>query len=355
MGRTQDPDCGDFPIPPPSVASAARSRASRANTEDDRSSTSTTQREVRHPLYRENNLQLNHIHFRLADSPLPDAISGHLERLRAPRDSPELSSDELGRLIHRVHVLDEGCVETQVAAFLNDTIFPSPPSGTDPDTDPDPDPAYGAATGLLSTSGAPMSPHLVPADPASPFKVSQPRPGKLYGYAGRAATRFTPSQLLAQTMLHPRIPDYAVATPQGLRFPFLAVEFKAACGTTGNVWVAANQCAGASAACVGAVERLNVLLRTCGGGSGLDMGRSVDHWAYSVAVDHHVAQLYVSWKGDGLDFYMQRVGAFLLASPEHFADFRRRVRNILDWGKGARLAEIGDALDRLAHRLWTAR
>ena len=150
---------------------------------------------------------------------------------------------------------------------------------------------------------------------------------------------FTQPQLLAQTMLHPRNPDYPTATLQGLRFPFFAIEFKAAGGTKGDLWVATNQCAGASSACVNAVERLNLLLREH------ESLQLVDNVTYSVTVDNNIAQLYISWKEDNLNYFLQRVGAFLLSSPDHFKDFRKQVRNILDWGKDKRLKRIGDALD----------
>lgn len=74
---------------------------------------------------------------------------------------------------------------------------------------------------------------------------------------------FTEPQFLAQTMLHPRNPDYPTATSQGLSFPFFAIEVKAAGGTQGNLWVATNQCAGASAACLNAVSQLNRALEEC--------------------------------------------------------------------------------------------
>jgi hypothetical protein len=189
-----------------------------------------------------------------------------------------------------------------------------------------------------------MSQHLVPTNPLnpSPYKVSQPKPDLLYGYSGEKTGCFTQSQLLAQTMLHPRNPDYPIATLQGIRFPFFSIEFKAAGGTRGDLWVAANQCAGASSACLNAVERLNSLLQEY---DNIHV-QSVDKVIYSIAVDNNTAQLYVSWK-DNLNYFVQQVDAFLLWSPDHFKDFRKKVRNILDWGKDKRLKQIGDALDAI--------
>jgi hypothetical protein len=148
-------------------------------------------------------------------------------------------------------------------------------------------------------------------------------------------------------MLHPRNPDYPIATLQGIRFPFFSIEFKAAGGTRGDLWVAANQCAGASSACVNAVERLNSLLQEY---DNIHV-QSVDNVIYSIAVDNNTAQLYVSWK-DNLNYFVQQVDAFLLWSPDHFKDFRKKVRNILDWGKDKRLKQIGDALDAILDENW---
>jgi hypothetical protein len=54
---------------------------------------------------------------------------------------------------------------------------------------------------------------------------------------------------------------------------------------------------------------------------------------------------YISWKEDNSNYLIQRVGAFLLSSPDHFREYRKQVRNILDWGKDKRPKQIGDALD----------
>lgn len=284
---------------------------------------------VRNRMYRQNNLQLNHIHIQHPAAPLPDVVSSHIDNtLRAARHSPELSSDELKQTMHRLDGLASGCDEGDVAAVLNATIFP----------DPKTDPTYGPTTGLMSSSGTLMSQHLVPVDPLSPYKVTQPKPDKLYGYLGDQNGAFTRSQLLAQTLLHPQIPHYPAGTLQGLRFPFFAIEFKAAGGTRGDLWVAANQCAGASSACLNAVDQLNASLPKH------ESVQRVDNLSYCVAVDNNTAQLYISWKEEELNYRLQRVDAFLLSSPEHFQSFRRQVRNVLDWGKNIRLKQIQDAL-----------
>ncbi len=81
-----------------------------------------------------------------------------------------------------------------------------------------------------------MSSHLIPNNRESPFRVSGPKPDLLYGYSGALRDgAFTQPQFLAQTSLHPRNSWLTEATTQGLRFPFFAIEFKAAGSTRGDL------------------------------------------------------------------------------------------------------------------------
>lgn len=327
-------DADGFLVPP--IPASPRSQSRRPGSEDSRSrfsydaSTPSSASAVRDRTYRWHNLTFNHIYIRHADDPLPAVVSSHIDTtLRAQRGSPQPSSDDLKPAMHRLNVLANGCDEYGVADFLNHTIFPNPPF----------DSTYGTATGLMSCSNALISRHLVPANPAIPYKVTQPKPNKLYGYSGTANEAFTEPQLLAQMTLHPGILNYPEATSLSLRFPFFAIEFKAAGGTRGDLWVAANQCAGASSACLNAVYQLNTMLPERPG------IQRIDNISYCITVDNNTAQLYISWMEDDLKYYLQRIDAFLLLNPEHFKSFRNQVRNILDWGKGARLKQIKDALD----------
>jgi hypothetical protein len=67
--------------------------------------------------------------------------------LGAKRNSPELSAEEINRAIYRLSTLAEGYDKDDMAGFLNNIIFP----------DPKTDSIYGSATGLMSSSSAPMS------------------------------------------------------------------------------------------------------------------------------------------------------------------------------------------------------
>ncbi len=124
-----------------------------------------------------------------------------MEAVRAKRDSPGLSSDDMNQVVDQLNALAKGCDEGDVAAFLNDTIFPSPQT----------DLVYGPVTGLMSSSSALMSQHLVPSNPDGLYRISQPKPDKLYGYSGDPNAVFTQQHIQAQTKL-PQISDYSTAT-----------------------------------------------------------------------------------------------------------------------------------------------
>ncbi|KAI0403527.1 hypothetical protein F4802DRAFT_292129 [Xylaria palmicola] len=320
MDYTRDAD--GFAVPPTPASTGSQSY--RATT-DDSSSTAS----VRHPSYRRNNLYSNGVDVRPANTQLPGCVSSHVvETLRAERDSPGPSPEQVDGYIDRLETLQRGCSEADVEEFFTDTVFPK-----------NSDLTYGRLAGLENSKLSLMANHLVPNNSESPFRISQPKPDLLYGYSGDPRDgAFTQPQFLAQARLHPRNARFPEATTKGLRFPFFAIEFKAAGGTRGDLWVATNQCAGASAACLNAVDQLNTSLREYS-------AQSVNNLSYSIAMDNNVAQLYISWKEGDLNYYLQRIDAFLLSSPEHFKDFRNQVRNILDWGKNERLMRIGDALD----------
>jgi hypothetical protein len=107
--------------------------------------------------------------------------------------------------------------------------------------------------------------------------------------------------------------------------------------------VATNQCLGASATCVSIAETLNRRLKECRS----DMVQSINSSTFSVATNGVDARLYISWKQDDLDYYTATVKNFQLQEPEQYVEFRKYVRNIVQWGADRRLKEVRDALDTL--------
>ncbi|KUI64957.1 hypothetical protein VM1G_00573 [Cytospora mali] len=97
-------------------------------------------------------------------------------------------------------------------------------------------------------------------------------------------------------------------------------------GAHGTLWVAENQCLGCAASCVNIAERLKRQLQQCGA----DAVQPLNSTMFSIAMDNSQARLYVSWRDDDLNYFMQYIGGFLLQRPEDYIESRKQVRNIFD-------------------------
>lgn len=277
---------------------------------------------VHNPNYRHTSLASNGIHIRHPKDPLPDLVVAHYQQMTQSRSTGLLAADQVAEGIRILDYLGHGCAETQIADCLCTYIFPKPEAVA----------SCGPVTGLARTVGMGVGRHLI-----VPQSLPLPKPDTLYGYP-MALSPFTDAQHLILRDLHPDIEHYPLSG--SILFPFLVVEFKAATGTGGDLWVGTNQCAGASYACLRAVEQLNVVLAQHG-----CTGHMIN-LCHSVVVDNNLAQLYVSWLNDSDGkTYMQRVESFLLSLPEHFVALRSRILNILDWGRKGRLNGIRSALN----------
>lgn len=297
------------PTPGPSNGSiapsdAGSSRSSRAPVED--------------PYYRSQNLAANHIYMRPRYEPFPEHIANVVDNARKKRDSPGPLPDD----VYRDMALDElemgGLDEPEVEDYFRDRVFPKPNPGDD----------------LRRSDRQPMSRHAVPSYGSS-LRISNPIPDMLYGYSRHSAFPDQQTQLISMGN-----EMNGTANNQELMYPFFVIEFK---GNGGDLWVATNQCLGGSASCINIAERLNRQLRE----SKSSKVKPVDSTAFSIAMNGTEARLYVSWKHNELDYYMQKVKSFLLQDPEHYIEFRKHVKNIIDWGKDQRLKEIRKSLDTL--------
>jgi hypothetical protein len=275
---------------------------------------------VEDPYYRENNLAENNIYLRSFYEEFPKDITGLIDHVRKDRDSPGLSPDQLKQNT-RLECLEMGTGEPDVEKYFHAHIFPDPES----------------SDSLKRTYRNPMAKHAVP-DIGSKLKVSTPVPDMLYGYNRLGA--FTHGQKAQFRSMG----NEMLANSQGLIFPFFVIEFKAdGPGGSGSLWVATNQCLGGSASCINITERLNRQLRQCKS----DEVQPIDSAAFSIAMSGTEARLYISWKHNELDYHMQKIKSFALQEPEHYVEFRKYVRNIIDWGKDKRLEEIRSSLNSL--------
>lgn len=273
--------------------------------------------------YRSNNLLLNNIFLRFPNEDLPDNVAALVDQMRRERGSPGPSAEEVrnDEALFRLEMDNPG--ESKVEAYFRSHFSP----------------VLDGAGSILLDERQPISRYCVPAAPC-PLKVSTPVPDMLYGYADCPA--FSRQQRAQLATMSSEM--NGSANIHNLRYPFLVVELKGdGPNGAGSLWVATNQCLGASATCVNITERLNDQLRQVSDPS----VQPVDSVSFSVATNGTEARLYVTWKENEQDYYMQRVSSFALQRPEHHVEFRRYIRNIIDWAKGRRLQAIQKSLDIL--------
>ena len=125
---------------------------------------------------------------------------------------------------------------------------------------------------------------------------------------------------------------------------FFIIEFKSdSLEGSGSLWAATNQCLRSFASGVNIAERLNRQRMQCKNTE----ARLINSAVFSIAMTGTQARLFVSWKHNELDYYTQRVKGFILQDPQQYVEFRKHVRNIINWGKGKCLEEIRDSLHNL--------
>ncbi|MCJ1468736.1 hypothetical protein MMC07_007366 [Pseudocyphellaria aurata] len=265
--------------------------------------------------YRTLNLHLNNIFMRSRREEFPKHISDLINLVSRDRDSPEPSLNL--KQENDLEKLARGAPEPLVSRFFYDSIF------------------SGYEDVLHCSYGMPMKIQAVPYT-GSWARVSCPKPDLLFGYDQDSE--------LPQHRLLKSLSDEMTATTSRQAYPFLVVEFKGdSPGSCGSLWVGTNQCLGGAASCVNLAERLTNRLRGCKN----DEIRLFNSAVFSITMSGTEARLFISWKHDELKYYLQDVKTFAVQEPDQYLQFRKYVRNILDWGKDQRLTEVRDSLDKL--------
>ncbi len=288
--------------PPPSVAPGSST-----------SSSSRSKPLVELPEYRDENLAANHIFFSDALQPYPEHISGLLDDVRRDRSSPGPSPYEVRQNMWLQDLAKNGAEETEVERYFHTNIFPNPTSRDI----------------LMRRDRTQMFRNNIPTS-ESKLTVSAPVPDTLYGYSRHAFSQ--------QGIQLASLGSTMKANASGLLCPFFVIEFK---GDGGSMLVATNQCLGAAASCVNIAERLKSQLKD----SKSAHVREIDSAAFSIAMNGTDARLHVSWKQDELNYYMRTVETFSLQRADNYREFRKYVRNIVDWGIDRRLKAIQKSMD----------
>ncbi|TQS33432.1 hypothetical protein Golomagni_06224 [Golovinomyces magnicellulatus] len=241
-----------------------------------------------------------------------------MDRVRRKRDSPEPT---LQGMQTELAALQEGAEELKVSDHFTYEIASS----------------HRKSTQVSNNRSLTMHRQHMPSSNTANIpldqRLSQPVPDLLYGY---------PDKAMSQYYMH--TPNL-IANTQGLILPFFAIEFKAeGPSSNGNLWVAENQAMGASVACVRIAENLNRRLEEC---ANLREVQKIDTSAFSIAMSGSEARLFITWRDSPEKYIMKHVQSYAMSRPDNYLEFRRVVRNILDWGKDERLRDIFKCLDSL--------
>lgn len=192
--------------------------------------------------------------------------------------------------------------------------------------------------GLNLGGNSQWSTAALPPNPDFPIAISTPKPDYHLGYANDFTAGFTDKQ--AYVLSHPHSKSYLKpGTDNSL--PFLTFELKSE-ATGGNLYVAENQAAGSGTCSLRAVQWL--FDQT--GSARSD--KLKDIVTFSIAASGRVAVLSVHWRSekDKKD-YMSHVKSFLTTELEHIQQCHDAVKNIIDYGVGARRTGLGEALEAL--------
>ncbi|KAK8131087.1 hypothetical protein PG984_007525 [Apiospora sp. TS-2023a] len=310
-------DCNYAPIersvsPPPSC--------STCNTHDKES------RLTKMPDYREVNLKWNGIHFNAPWETPPESVSAVCDAVLKACDTTEPSADLKTSFQYYISETWDHWTKWDVRTNLARVAYPN---------------CNEIFAGILYCASDHVFPRsCVPGGSvATKNRVAIPQPTSTYAY-DRISRPFTLAQLVVGRRMRPPMDSL---DPHGRwAFPFLLNEITIqgpAHYQRGGLWAATNRCMGGAAACVGAVNSLNRLLRQ------YDGAPKVNNAVFSVATDQSYGELYVSWSSEsGKRYYTRRIGMYALGREDGLAEFRRHIHGICDWGKGQRWKDIRSAL-----------
>ncbi|EPE07731.1 hypothetical protein F503_00453 [Ophiostoma piceae UAMH 11346] len=312
-------------MPPRRLPTPALSGTSRLGDTASQSSSTTlaARKHIDTVTYRTVVLRQHNYLIASVQDPLPSHIASLVEQISSHRSSPgpapaDINSDAVLRTLRR-----DGLPEIAVQRYFDDAIFYLPHNDTSVQV---------SMNQIMLASSVPKQ--------RGRFKMSCPKPDLLYGYPYSA---FTSAQ--ADTLVD--MADDISANSLQLHFPFLVVEYK---GDQGSIYGATNQCMNASAACMDLLDMVNAWAEDLRGKQPDSIVSPVETAMFCIAMNSSEANVYVSCKS-GTATYTHWVAGFNVQDADHFIRFRRMVRNIIDWGRGPRLAGIQHLLDQLGSHI----
>ncbi|KAI9885186.1 MAG: hypothetical protein M1823_003025 [Watsoniomyces obsoletus] len=278
-----------------------------------------------HQMYR-STLYHNGIVLDYAGHELPEELRtfANTDILRQ-RESPQLDDEAVHKVIETVGDVAD-TTEASTARLIWTDMFPL------------------HRPGLAEGWGNSWSTTAIPNNPEYLHDVSAPRPTAYFGYPtnpryGWSLTRFN-------VITHPVARPYAQPAG-GITFPFLMMEIKSE-AEGGTLYVAENQAAGSGSHSVNA---LLWLLREEGKTKTSESDNNsllTDTIAFTIAMTHRQAVFHLHWYSESdRRYYMSFLKSYSSVTPEDIRACNNTVKNIIDYGLGARRTAIATALEAL--------
>lgn len=277
----------------------------------------TTRPGTSHPEYR-TTLCNNFITLDASGRQMPEELRTFVStQILKQRESPQLGDEKVSEVIDTAQELADA---TENADLINTGMFPF------------------HRPGIAKGGNSPWSTVALPNNPEYMYDLSAPKPDICFGYPTnlRSGWSYAQSNVIAHPMAHP----YA-RPARGNTFPFLMVEMKSE-AAGGTIYVAENQAAGSGSHSVNA---LLWLLREAGT---YDSSSLTDTIAFSITMSHREAIFYLHWYSEvDRRYYMSFLESYSSVKAEDIRACNNTVKNIIDYGLGARKTAISAALEAL--------
>ena len=272
-----------------------------------------------HSLYR-GTLYNNYISIDYSGRKMPKELRTFAStQILKQRESNQLGDERVSKVIDTVEELADS-TEGPTAKLTRTDMFPFE----------DPSIAEGGNS-QWNTAALPNNPEYL-------YDVSAPKPDIHLGYPSNQRSGWSIAQ--SNVISHPMARPYAQPA-RGNTFPFLMVEMKSE-AAGGTLYVAENQAAGSGSHSVNA---LLWLLREAGT---YDNSSLTDTIAFTITMSHREAILYLHWYSQADHrHHMSFLKSYSSVTAKDIQACNDTVRNIIDYGLGARKTGIGTALKAL--------
>lgn len=272
-----------------------------------------------HPLYR-GTLYHNHITLDYSGRQMPEELKTFANtQILKRRESPQLEDERVSKVIDTMEELADSA-EGPTANLIRTDMLPF------------------KHPGIAEGGHSQWSTAALPNNPEYQYDVSAPKPDTYLGYPINQRSGWSDAQ--SNVITHPVARPYTQPA-RGSTFPFLMVEMKSeAAGET--IYVAENQAAGSGSHSVNALLWLLLEAGT------YDSSSLTDTIAFTITISHREAIFYLHWYS-AVDrrYYMSFLDSYSSVIAKDIRACNNTVKNIIDYGLGARKAAIGTALEAL--------